>query len=101
MPVAITRSASFTIFCVDPGTPYGGYRSEVGPLARIAAVGVDDAHAVDDSAELLALLGIGRRAVQPDGDDHRDALVGDTAGVQLVEQRRDEDVVGAMRGSGR
>jgi hypothetical protein len=33
--------------------------------------------------------------MQADGDDHGDALVGDAAGVQLIEQRRDEDAVGA------
>ena len=71
-------------------------RAEIGPLRRIAAIRIDDAHAVDDAAELLALLSVGRRAVQTHGDDHHDAVIGDAAGVQLVEERRDEDVVGTV-----
>ncbi len=78
----------------EAGHPIGRDRAEIRPLRGVVAVGVDHGDAIDRRAELLALLGIGRRAVQPDGHDHRDPRVGDTSRIQLVEQRRDELAIG-------
>src|SRR5206468_2189652 len=69
-------------------------RAEVGPFRGIATVRVDDTDAVDGAAELLALLGFGRRPVQADRDDDRDALVGNATTIELIEQGRHEDRVG-------
>ena len=69
-------------------------RPEVGPHRGIAPVRVDDANAVDDRPELLALFGGRRLPVESDRDDDGDALVRDSARVQLVEEWRDEDRIG-------
>ena len=69
-------------------------RPEVGPHRGITSVGIDDAHAVDNRAELLALLSVRRRAVEPDRHDHGDLRVGDAAGVQFIEERRNQDRIG-------
>ena len=68
----------------------GRNRPKVGPHRGIASVGVDDAHAVDDRAELVALLGVCRRAMQSDRHDDGDLRVGDAPCVQLAEERRDQ-----------
>ena len=69
-------------------------RPEVGPHRGIAPVRVDDANAVDDRPELLALFGGRRLPVESYRDDDGDALVRDSARVQLVEEWRDEDRIG-------
>src|SRR5439155_11339852 len=67
--------------------------TKIGPLRRIATIRVDDANTIDDRPKLLALLGIGRRAMQADADHHGDVSVRDPTGVELVEKGRNENRV--------
>ena len=73
--------------------------AQVGPHPRVAAVRVRDPHPCGHGrAELLDLLGVGRGAVEADGDQDRDVRVGDAPGIQLVQERLHQDVVRTRAG---
>src|SRR2546430_6280637 len=73
-------------------------RPEGGPLRRLAAIRVDDANTIDDRSKLLALLGLGRRAMKADADHDGDLGGRHATGVELVKEWRNENRIRGRAG---